>query len=172
MKTTFVAIMAIAASSAFAQQPVTSANQGNAAAVAPNPADFDKQLSQVQENLRKLQEQETRIQQTQNPQERQRLLQQHWTTMQNAMTTMRGMWGPGMLGCCGSYGAGGHMMGGPMMGGMMGWGNASSYYSNLTPDQLRQRQYMSDQYLATQQQMMGHMMWHQQWLNRVPPARK
>lgn len=57
----------------------------------------------------------------------------------------------------GSRMMGGHMMGVPMM----GWQGARGYYSNLTPEQVRQRQYMTDQYLATQQKMMNHMMWHQ-----------
>ncbi len=42
------------------------------------------------------------------------------------------------------------------------------YYSDLTPEQLRQRQYMTDQYMGMQQMMMDHMMWRQQWMG--PPA--
>jgi hypothetical protein len=96
--------------------------------------------------------------------------------MQSAMETMRGISGATM-GCCAGGpaaggGPGGHMMGGPMMGGMMGWGGAHGYYSNLTPEQLRQRQYMTDRYMAMQQQMMSHMMWHQQWMNQIPPVKK
>lgn len=60
------------------------------------------------------------------------------------------------------------MMGGPMM----GWRGADRYYSNLTPEQLRQQQYMTDRYVAMQQQMMNHMMWHQHWLSQSPPAKK
>jgi len=52
-------------------------------------------------------------------------------------------------------GAGGHMMmgGGP---GMM-WQD----YSKLTPEQLKQRQYMMDRWMPMQQMMMGHMMQQQ-----------
>lgn len=55
---------------------------------------------------------------------------------------------------------------------MMGWRGADRYYSNLTPEQLRQQQYMTDRYVAMQQQMMNHMMWHQHWLSQSPPAKK
>ncbi len=46
------------------------------------------------------------------------------------------------------------------------------YYSNLTPEQLKQRQYMTDQYLPMQQMMMDHMMWHQQRMNPTPAPAK
>jgi len=114
----------------------------------PNPAEFDSRMAQIQENMKKMQEQMSRIQQTQDPQERQRLLQEHWTTMHASMGMMSGMWGPGMMGGAmgpaNAPGAGGPMMhgqmGGPMMGGpMMGWSNTGSYYSKLTPEQMKQR---------------------------------
>ncbi len=41
------------------------------------------------------------------------------------------------------------MVNGPMM-----WGD----YQRLTPEQLKQRQYMMDQYMGLQQQMMEQMM--------------
>ena len=162
-----------------------------AQAAAPSPAEFDKRMAQMHENMKTMQEQLSKIQQTQDPQERQRLLQEHWTTMHASMGMMGGMWGPGMMGCCGgvmhptsSPGAsgpmmhgqmtGGPMMGGPMMGGpTMGWSNTGSYYSKLTPEQMKQRQYMTDQYLAMQQMMMNQMMWHQYWMmgpQPQPPA--
>jgi len=136
-----------------------------------NPAEFDKQLGQVQEHMKLMQAQMDRIAKTQDPQERQRLLQEHWTSMQGAMSTMHGMWGHGGAGCC-SGGAGmmgpGMMMGGPMM----GWGQMRGYYSSLTPEQLKQRQYMMDQYLPMQQMMMDHMMWHQRWMAQPPATTK
>jgi len=125
---------------------------------AVNPADFDKQLSQVRDAMQRMQEQMNKLAQTKDPQERQRLLQEHWTTMQATMSVMRVMWNPA--------GAGPGMMGGPMM----GWGHMRGYYSGLTPDQLRQRQYMMDQYLPMQQMMMDHMMWQQYW--GTPPAKE
>ncbi|MBB5502418.1 hypothetical protein [Paraburkholderia sp. MM5384-R2] len=130
----------------------------------PDTAAFDKSLAQFREQMKTMQAQMNQIRQTQDPQERQKLLQQHWATMQSAMTTMRGMWEPGMMGY---DGRGPGMMGPGMMGG--GWGHMGGYYSRLTPEQLRQRQYMTDQYLQMQQEMMNNMMWQQQyWMG--PPA--
>ena len=143
------------------------------AQTAPNPQAFDKQMAEAQALMKRMQEQMDSIRQTQDAQERQRLMQEHWTTMQSAMATMHGMWGPGMMGCCGTGSGmmGNHgMMGGP---GMMGWGGMSQYYSTLTPEQQKQRQYMMDQYVGMQQMMMDHMMWHQRLLNQPSaPATK
>jgi len=52
-------------------------------------------------------------------------------------------------------------MGGP---GMMGWRGMGGYYSKLTPEQMKQRQYMMDQYLGMQQQMMNQMMYQQNYM--------
>jgi hypothetical protein len=43
---------------------------------------------------------------------------------------------------------------------MMGWRRMGGYYSRLTPEQMKQRQYMMDQYMNMQQMMMDHMMQH------------
>jgi hypothetical protein len=40
----------------------------------------------------------------------------------------------------------------------------------MTPGQLRQRQYMTDQYLRMQQEMMNNMMWQQQYRMEPPPT--
>lgn len=128
----------------------------------PNTAEFDKQLAQVQAEMKTMQAQMDQVRQTKDPQERQRLLRQHWATMQSAMSAMRGLWRPGM-------------MGGPGMmepGTMGGWGHMGGYYSNLTPEQLRRRQYMTDQYLNMQQMMMNNMMLHQQYLMGLPASTK
>lgn len=138
---------------------------------APNVAEFDKQMAQIRDNMQKMQEQMAKLQQTQDPQERQKLLQDHWTTMQTAMQTMHGMWGPG--GCMNGMMYGpmmGGMMNGSMMGGrMMGWNDMNGYYTKLTPEQMKQRQYMMDQYTGMQQIMMDNMMQHQNWM--MQPAR-
>jgi hypothetical protein len=141
---------------------------------APSVQEFDKQMAQAQENMKKMQEQMDKIRQTQDPQARQKLLEEHWATMQDNMQLMHGMWGPGGgMGCCmGGPGMGmGMMRGGAgmgpgmmMEGPMMGWGHMGGYYSKLTPEQLKQRQYMMDQYMPMQQMMMDHMMQHQQWM--------
>lgn len=144
----------------------------------PDLATFDKQAAQVQADLRKMQEQMDRIRQTRDPAEREKLVQEHWTTMQSAMGAMQGMWGTGVMG---GQMMGAHMMnrymmggaGGPTMDGpMTGWGRWRGYYNSLTPEQLRQRQYMLDQYLALQHQMMSHMMWHQNYRWMQSPGSK
>ena len=58
-------------------------------------------------------------------------------------------------------------MGGHMMGPTMGWNGMGSYYSKLTPEQLKQRQYMMDQYMGMQQNMMNQMMQqNHMWMDR------
>ncbi len=101
-------------------QPAGAADKGTKPQQqAPNVTDFDRQAALIQENIKTMQEQMEKIRQTQDPQERQKLLQEHWATMQGGMGMMQGMWGPGMMGCCGGGPAyGGWHMGGP---GMMGW---------------------------------------------------
>ena len=118
---------------------------------APNVAEFDKQMVQAQDIFKKMQAQMEQIQQTQDPQQRQKLLQEHWNTMQNGMSMMNGMWGPGMMG----------------KGHMMGWQD----YSNMTPEQKNQHQYMMDRYTGMQQMMMDNMMRHQHFMQGPPPAK-
>lgn len=164
---------------------------------APNPAEFDKQLAQMQQNMQLMHDQMAKISQTQDPQERQKLLQEHWNTMRGSMDMMQNMWTAGGMGCCmggGMMGGGnmmsdgkgccagdkmmGNHMGGGMMGNhmggghMMGWDGMHGYYNKLTPEQQKQRQYMSDQYMGMQQMMMDNMMQHQHWMNAPAPAAK
>jgi hypothetical protein len=125
-----------------------------------NLTEFDKQSNQVQANFKKMQEQMDAIRSSKNPQERQKLLEEHWNTMQANSNLMDGMWSPGMMGCCGGQG---YRMG---RGHMMGWSGMGAYYSKLTPEELKQRQYMTDQYLDMQQNMMNQMMQqHYMWIN-------
>lgn len=157
-KTILAVTLAAMLCPAMAQQPADKGAKTQQAA--PDPAEFDKQLAQMQENINKMQQQMDKIRQTQDPQERQRLLQEHWTTMQSAMGLMHGMGGPGM-------------MGGPNMGqGMMGWGRMSDYYGKLTPEQLKQRQYMTDQRLRMHQMMMDQMMQRHYWMGQPQPEPK
>ena len=148
-----VAVLTLGVPIAFAQQAGSSAKTPQSAQT-PSPEEFDKQLAKMQEQMTRMQQEMTKIQQTKDPQERQKLLQEHWATMQGAMSMMQGTWG-GMMG--------GHMMGGQMKGHMMGpmmWGN----YQNLTPEQLKERQYMMDRWVPMQQMMMNHMMLQQHWM--------
>ena len=162
-----IAALALTVPAAFAQQTGSSKAATPPAAQAtqiPTPEEFDKQIAKMQEQMKNMQEEMTKIQQTQDPQERQRLLQDHYKTMQSTMSMMQGTWGG--MGMMGGPMMRDHMMGGHM-GGMMGWGN----YQNLTPEQLKQRQYMMDSWVPMQQMMMNHMMQHQGWMMpSAPPA--
>ena len=151
----FMSAIVLLATPVFAEQkpPVDKAEQAKPSE--PNVSEFDKQMAKAQENLKKMQVQMDKIQQTQDPQERQKLLQVHWNSMQEVMQMMHGMWGNGM-GCC--MGGRGMMMGSSMM----GWNQMGDYYSKLTPEQIKQQQYMMDRYMGMQQMMMDQMMQHQQ----------
>ena len=163
-KPVLMAVLATALLAPLGAQAQATAQPAPAQA-APDVKSFDQRLAEAQAQMKRMQEQMDKIRQTQDPQERQKLLQDHYATMQSAMTAMHGMWGPGMMGGPGMMHGPGMMMGGP---GTMGWGGMRGYYSNLTPEQLKQRQYMMDQYMGLQQMMMDHMMWRQQWM--TPPA--
>lgn len=62
----------------------------------------DKQMAQMQDNMRRMQQQMDKVHQTKDPKERQKLMQEHMNTMHTNMQMMRGM--------------GGSMMGGQMAG--------------------------------------------------------
>jgi len=170
---------AVLASTVFAPAPLIAQQPGPGkeaqVQTAPDVKAFDKRLAEADAQFKRMQEQMDRLRQAQDPQERQRLMQEHWASMHSAMTTMHGMWGPGMMGCCGSgTGTMGHgmMMGPGMMRGqgMMGWGGMQPYYNKLTPEQMKQRQYMMDRYMGMQQMMMDHMLQQQQWMMQPPPV--
>jgi phage shock protein A len=152
-----VALLAFNAQLTLAQQPSTSppASAAQAPAAGPTTADWDKQYAQMQQQIEQMNQQMRKIQETKDPQERQRLMQEHWNRMQSTMRSMHRMWG--------RADTGGHM--GSMMGRHMMWGD----YRNLTPEQLRQRQYMMDQWMPMQQMMMDHMMQHHSWMMQQPP---
>lgn len=113
----------------------------------------------------------SQIQKATEPAQRQKLMQEHQAMMQQGMHMMNGMWDGGMMGCCAGGMMGGHMMGnGQMMGDghMMGWGQMGGHYSQMTPEQMRQHQYMMDRYMGMQQMMMDQMMQHQQHMGTSP----
>ncbi len=147
----------------------------------PNPEEFDKQLAKIQENMKAMHEQMAKIQNTTNADERKKLLEEHWKVMQDSMAMMPAMWTAGGMGWCmgGSGMMNQGMMQGGMMhgmgnnsGGMMGWHNMQGYYSDLTPEQMQQHQYMMDQYMGTQMMMMDQMMQHQNWMGMMHPQKK
>jgi hypothetical protein len=129
-------------------------------------------MAQLQETMKQMPAQLDKVRQAQDPQERQRLPQEHWNSMQAAKAAMHGVRGPGGPACCwaGQGMRPGMMMGFPMMGG--GWGHMRGYYSNQSPEQLRQRQYTMDKFMPMQQMMMNHMMWQQHWQSPATSAGK
>ena len=123
---------------------------------------FDQEMVKAQEDLKKMQAQMSLIQKTTDPAQRQKLMQEHQAMMQQGMQGMNAM-----MGCCaGGMMGGGHMKGhGPMM----GWKQMGNHYSQMTPEQMQQHQYMMDNYMGMQQMMMEQMMQHQQHMGT--PAR-
>ncbi|HWA13152.1 MAG TPA: hypothetical protein VHA15_08665 [Burkholderiales bacterium] len=134
---------------------------------APDPKAFDRDMAAMNEKMQEMHALMDKIAQATDPAERDKLLRQHWDLMKDAMGRMHGMWGRGMMGS-GTAPEGARQ--GPMPGWgrghgpMMGWGGMHGYYSKLTPEQMRRRQYMADSYMGMQQMMMDHMMWHQHWM--------
>lgn len=154
----FVAVLAPTMTTAYAQTaPPASAG---------NTQEFDKKAAEVRGNMEKMQQTMNQIQKTTDPNERRKLLQEHQALMQTTMGKMGQFWGGGAMGCCGAMGAGGPHHGGR---GQMGWNAMRGNYSNLSPEQIRERQYMRDQYMGMQQMMMEQMM--QQQLLQSGPQR-
>jgi hypothetical protein len=153
-------VVATISHSASAQQPESQKDVQPSQAAPISPAEVEKQYAKMQEHMLKMQEQMEKIRQAKDPQERQRLLQEHWTTMRGAMSVMHGAEHGGQMDCCPG---GGRMMGGPMP-----WRD----YSQLTPEQLKQRQYMMDRWMPMHQMMMDQMMQHQHWVMQQPAPPK
>ena len=147
----------------------SASNSAPPTSAVPDLKSFDARLAEAQTQLQRMQEQMDRLRKITDPGERQALLNQHWVAMQNAMNAMHGMWGPGMMGCCSAGGGPRHGSGMVRSSGPMGWSAMRDHYSRLTPDQLKQRQYMMDQYMGMQQMMMDHLMMRQEWMAPAPP---
>lgn len=148
--------------------PPTEPSAASPAAAPPQESveQFDKQAARIRENLEKMQATMGQIQKSTDPAERQKLLREHQELMQKNMGMMNQMWGSGAMGCCAMAGGGGRQhRGGPMM----GWNAMRGNYSNLNPEQVRERQYMRDQYMGMQQMMMEQML--QQQIYRGGPPR-
>jgi hypothetical protein len=102
----------------------------------------DKQMAQMQDNMKRMQEQMDKVHQTKDPKERQKLMQEHMQTMHSNMQMMRGM-------------------GGPMMGGRGGGPMAG-----MDP---KQRQDMMEKRMDMMQMMMEQMMQHDRMNQGMPP---
>lgn len=112
MKASKLAALALAAvlfpALAFAQQD---ANAAKPTQQSMSIEQFDQEMAKAQENLKNMQEQMSLIQKAADPAQRQKLMQQHQVMMQHGMQMMNGMWGDGMMDCCGGGKMGGQMMG-------------------------------------------------------------
>ncbi len=131
----------------------------------PTPAkpgmqmDMDKQMPQMQDNMKKMQQQMEKIGATTDPKVRQKLMQEHMQTMQENMKTMRGMGGPMMMGSGerGGMGMGGQK-GGMGMGGQKGdtaMGGQKS--ADVTGGDVKARQETMEKRMDMMQMMMEQM---------------
>lgn len=89
-----LAVLTLTAPAALsAENPVTKPMAGK-----PMGMMDDKQMAQMQDNMKRMQQQMDKVHQTKDPKERQKLMQEHMQTMQTNMQMMRGMGGPMMGG--------------------------------------------------------------------------
>ena len=122
----------------------TSAQKKSAPARQAMRMDMDKQMSQMQENMKTMQQQMEKLQATADPQERQKLMQAHMQTMQESMQAMRGMGGP------------------MMMGSGQGGSTAKGGHKHTARGDMTQRQEMMEKRMDMMQMMMEQMMQHDQ----------
>ncbi|MBT8764804.1 hypothetical protein [Metapseudomonas boanensis] len=153
---TFLIAVSLTPAWALAAQGAEGSPAPQALQPAVNVEEFDKHIAQAQEHLKKMAGLMTEIQQTKDPKERQNLLQEHQALMQRGMGMMGDLWGRGMTG---------RQM---MKSGMMGWKDMRDRYSTMTPEQMKQHQYMMDRYMGMQQMMIDQLMQHQYQMNRQP----
>jgi hypothetical protein len=155
MKTSILvaAIMAGALAAPFAtaqdkslSSPAASAQKRSAPARQALRMDMDKQMSQMQENMKTMQQQMEKLRATTDPQERQKLMQEHMQTMQENMQAMRAMGGPMMMGSAGAKGSHKH-----------------TAHGNMT-----QRQEMMERRMDMMQMMMEQMMQQEQAMQSMP----
>lgn len=160
MKLTKLTAFLIGASLTPAWALAAQGTEGSPMPLAQQPAvnveEFDKHMAQAQEHLKKMEEVMTEIQQAKDPKERQKLLQEHQAMMQRGMGMMGDLWGRGMIG---------RQM---MKSGMMGWKDMGDRYSAMTPEQMKQHQYMMDRYMGMQQMMMDQLMQRQHQMDMQP----
>jgi hypothetical protein len=90
--------------------PIVSAEDKSPPAKPAMNAQMDKQMSQMQENMKLMQKQMDELRATTDPKKREALMQGHMQTMQANMTMMRGMDGAMMMGGsqCSAMASGGH----------------------------------------------------------------
>ena len=130
--------------------PVAFAQDKSAPAKPAMTMDMDKQMSQMQANMKTMQQQMDKLRATTDPTKRQKLMQEHMQTMQDSMKSMHGMGGP------------------MMMGGTMGSGMAMGGQKDTAGGDMMQRQNMMEHRLDMLQMMMEQMMHHHQMMQSMP----
>lgn len=169
-----VAAIALSAPTASAKD-TKPAPAGSASGKPAAGMDMDKQMAQIQENVKRMQLQMDRIHQAKDPKERHELMDEHAKTMQENMQMMRGMGGPMMMDTMGGQkgGMGPGMMGGSQKGamgpGMMGGGQMMGGNPMAGMDPKQQQDFMQRR-MDVMQMMMEQMMRHQQMM-RIAPAK-
>lgn len=131
---------------------MVSAQEKTAPATPAMHMDTDKQMPQMQENMKKMQQQMEILRTTTDPTERQTLMHAHMQTMQENMKSMRSMGGPMMKG----EGEPSGMMMGGKKGGMMEGGDMMKHHA------------MMEKRMDMMQMMMEQMMQHNQVMEPMP----
>ena len=125
-------------------------------------ADRDKQMAQMQENLKRMEQLMDRIHKTKDLKVRHELMDEHAKTMQENMQMMRGMGGPTMMDTMGG-GQKGTMGPGMMSGsGQMTGGNPMA---GMDP---KQQQEFMQRRMDMMQMMMEQIMRHQLMMQAAP----
>ncbi len=147
MKTTIL-ISAIAACAL--STPIAFAQEKKTAPAKPAMSMDGKQMSPMDENMKKMQQQMEKIGTTTDPKERQKLMQVHMQTMQENMKSMRAMSGPMTMD---------DKKGGGMMGGKKG---------GMKDGDMKDRQEMTEKRMDMMQMMMEQMMKRDQAMQPMP----
>lgn len=148
MKTSILAVAIVACA---LSAPIVLAEDTSAPAKPAINVDMDKQMLQMQTNMKKMQGQMARIHKTTDPKERQKLMKEHMTAMQENMKAMQGMGGPMMTG--GGQHSG--MAMGDKKGGMM-------------DGDMMKRHEMMVKRMDMMQMMMEQMVEHHQMMESMP----
>ncbi len=154
MKTSILLVAMVACT---LQASIASAQEKAAPAkpAMPMGMNMDKQLPQMQDNMKKMQQQMEKIRATTDPKERQKLMQAHMQAMQENMKAMRGMGGP-------------MMMGGGEHGGMMKQDMNGDMKDGMKNGDLMKHRDMMEKRMDMMQMMMEQMVQRDQMMQPAP----
>jgi len=150
MKTSILAAAILAGTLA---APIVSAQDKHVHGKPGMSMDMDKQMPQMQENMKAMQQQMEKIRATTDPTERQKLMQEHMQAMQENMKAMHGMGSP-------------MMMDGGEHGGMKKAG-----HKPMAEGGMMQHHAMMERSMDMMQMMMEQMMQHGQAMDSVPESK-